>query len=88
MKTNSQDKAALFDQIEREIELYGIDSHKWYCHTDPGHSGNGFRLDEGFVNGRLIKRLAEARHVWGELDGNSRRDALSDHAALILDFTD
>jgi len=46
MKTNSQDKAALFDQIEREIELYGIDSHKWYCHTDPGHSGNGFRLDD------------------------------------------
>ena len=45
-KTNSQDKAALFEQIEREIKVYGIDSWKWYCHTDPGRSGNGFKLDD------------------------------------------
>jgi predicted TIM-barrel fold metal-dependent hydrolase len=46
MKTNSQDKNALFEQIEREVKLYGIDSWKWYCHTDPGRSGNGFQLDD------------------------------------------
>ena len=46
MKTNSQDKAALFEQMEREVKLYGIDSWKWYCHTDPGRSGNGFQLDD------------------------------------------
>jgi hypothetical protein len=46
MKTNSQDKKALFEQMEREVKLYGIDSWKWYCHTDPGRSGNGFQLDD------------------------------------------
>jgi len=45
-KTNSQDKKALFEQMEREVKLYGIDSWKWYCHTDPGRSGNGFQLDD------------------------------------------
>lgn len=43
---NRPDWPALFEQIEREIKLYGIDSWKWYCHTDPGRSGNGFRLDD------------------------------------------
>jgi predicted TIM-barrel fold metal-dependent hydrolase len=45
-KTNSQDRAALFEQMEREVKTYGIDSWKWYCHTDPGRSGNGFKLDD------------------------------------------
>lgn len=44
--TNSQDKVALFEQIQREVEVYGIDSWKWYCHTDPGRSGGGFQLDD------------------------------------------
>jgi hypothetical protein len=46
MKTNAQDKKALFEQMEREVKLYGIDSWKWYCHTDPGRSGGGFQLDD------------------------------------------
>ncbi len=41
-----QDKTALFEQMEREVKTYGIDSWKWYCHTDPGRSGNGFKLDD------------------------------------------
>jgi predicted TIM-barrel fold metal-dependent hydrolase len=45
-KTNSQDKTALFEQMEHEVKVYGIDSWKWYCHTDPGRSGNGFKLDD------------------------------------------
>lgn len=44
--TNSQDKKHLFEQMEREVNTYGIDSWKWYCHTDPGKSGNGFQLDD------------------------------------------
>jgi len=44
--TNSADFPALFEQMEREVKKYGIDSWKWYCHTDPGKSGNGFRLDD------------------------------------------
>jgi uncharacterized protein len=45
-KTNSADKTALFEQMEHEVKVYGIDSWKWYCHTDPGRSGNGFKLDD------------------------------------------
>lgn len=43
---NAPDWAALDEQIEREINVYGIDSWKWYCHTDPGRSGDGFRMDD------------------------------------------
>ena len=45
-KSNTQDKTHLFEQMEREAKLYKIDSWKWYCHTDPGRSGNGFQLDD------------------------------------------
>ena len=45
-ETNKPDFAALFDQMQREFEIYGIDSWKWYCHTDPGRSGDGFKLDD------------------------------------------
>ena len=46
MKTNTQDKKALFEQMDREKELYKIDSWKWYCHFDPARSGRGFQLDD------------------------------------------
>ncbi len=45
-KTNGANKTALMEQMEQEIKVYKIDSWKWYCHTDPGRSGNGFRLDD------------------------------------------
>jgi len=45
-KANKPDFTALFEQMEREVKTYGIDSWKWYCHTDPGRSGNGFKLDD------------------------------------------
>jgi predicted TIM-barrel fold metal-dependent hydrolase len=44
--TNSMDKQAVQEQMEREVKQYGINSWKWYCHTDPGHSGGGFQLDD------------------------------------------
>lgn len=44
--TNKPDWPALFEQMEREVKLYGIDSWKWYCHTDPGLSGGGFQIDD------------------------------------------
>jgi predicted TIM-barrel fold metal-dependent hydrolase len=43
---NKPDKAAILEQMEREIQKYGIDSWKWYCHTDPGNSGGGFQCDD------------------------------------------
>jgi uncharacterized protein len=43
---NKMDKAATLEQMEREIKQYKISSWKWYCHTDPGRSGNGFQCDD------------------------------------------
>lgn len=43
---NTIDKAALIEQMEREMKVYGISSWKWYCHTDPARTGNGFQLDD------------------------------------------
>jgi len=45
-KNNAPDQTMLFEQMEREVKTYKIDSWKWYCHTDPGRSGNGFKLDD------------------------------------------
>lgn len=44
--SNSMNKPALLEQMEREVKQYGISSWKWYCHTDPGRSGGGFQLDD------------------------------------------
>jgi hypothetical protein len=43
---NVVDKAATIDQMERELHEYNISSWKWYCHSDPGRTGNGFQLDD------------------------------------------
>jgi hypothetical protein len=43
---NKIDKAATIEQMERELKVYGIKSWKWYCHTDPGRTGNGFQVDD------------------------------------------
>ena len=43
---NKPDKAALIEQMDRELKQYGIKSWKWYCHSDPGQSGQGFQLDD------------------------------------------
>jgi predicted TIM-barrel fold metal-dependent hydrolase len=45
-KANAPDHTVLFEQMDREVNTYKIASWKWYCHTDPGRSGNGFRLDD------------------------------------------
>jgi len=55
----------------------------WYS----PNMGTGYRLDQAFVNQALLERLRAARHRWGRLPRSDRRDALSDHAALVLDLT-
>ncbi|MBX3277303.1 MAG: amidohydrolase family protein [Acidobacteria bacterium] len=45
-ETNSIDKASCLEQMEREIKVYGISSWKWYCHTDPARTGQGFQVDD------------------------------------------
>jgi exonuclease III len=52
-------------------------AYTWYS----PNGGNGFRIDQAFLNGALCPRLEAFRYDWG------RRRAASDHAAMVLDFT-
>ena len=57
----------------------------WYS---PGHN-NGFRLDQAFLNSDLAGNLAAVQHLWMQDPadkGPHRREALSDHAALLVDL--
>ncbi len=54
--------------------------YTWYS----PNAGNGFRIDQAFANRHLLGRVTAVNHVWaGE---SNRRDALSDHAALVVDI--
>jgi exonuclease III len=53
--------------------------YTWYS----PNKGNGFRLDEAFVNHTLLDRVTSVRYEFTS-DGGGRRDAVSDHAAIIL----
>ena len=56
--------------------------YSWYSHRN-----NGFRLDYAFCSPELGPSIKAAQYVWGRDPGNiRRREALSDHAALIVDL--
>jgi exodeoxyribonuclease-3 len=58
-------------------------AYTWYS----PNGRNGFRLDEAFVNRALLPRLQATRYEWALADHRSgRRDAVSDHAALIVEL--
>jgi exonuclease III len=61
-------------------------AYTWYS----PNGGNGFRIDQAFVNRALQPRLRSARYEWGAASGEptrrARRHALSDHAALLVDL--
>lgn len=57
-------------------------TYTWYS----PNGRNGFRIDQAFVNAPLLARLKDAAYVWSARGG--RRDALSDHAALLIDLSD
>jgi exonuclease III len=61
-------------------------AYTWYS----PNGGNGFRIDQAFVNRALQPRLRAASYVWGApakaSSGAVRRHALSDHAALMVDL--
>jgi exonuclease III len=54
-------------------------AYTWYS----PNRGNGFRIDQAFVNPELRPRLRDARYDWG---GRPRAKTPSDHAALVLDL--
>lgn len=56
-------------------------TYTWYS----PNGRNGFRLDQAFVNAALLAHLGAVAYVWGG-SRRERRDALSDHAALLVDL--
>jgi len=66
-----------FRHLQAETRAY-----TWYS----PNGRHGFRIDQAFVNAALVARLKEAAYVWGGARRRGRRDALSDHAALIVDL--
>jgi exonuclease III len=57
-------------------------AYTWYS----PNAGNGFRIDQAFVNAALLSSLVGTRHAWGRASGITTRTALSDHKALLLDL--
>jgi exonuclease III len=58
-------------------------AYTWYS----PNAGNGFRLDQAFVNAALLPSLGAVQYEWGRRrPGRRPTFALSDHAALLLDF--
>lgn len=57
-------------------------AYTWYSPS----GGNGFRIDQAFLNASLLAHLKNAAYAWGRGGPSRRRDALSDHAALIVDL--
>lgn len=50
------------------------------------NGGNGFRIDQAFVNAALLPRVEAVAHIWGRAGRGGARHALSDHAALLVDL--
>jgi exonuclease III len=75
------DAAGWHDAFRR---LHGDDAraYTWYS----PNAGNGFRLDETFVHRSLAPNLIGAAYEWAQAPDSPRRDAVSDHAALIVDL--
>ena len=57
--------------------------YTWYS----PNGGNGFRIDQAFVNDRLLSALTRARYAWARPRPGGGAGQLSDHAAIVLDFT-
>jgi len=58
--------------------------YTWYS----PNGRNGFRIDQAFVNAALLAHLKDAAYLWGGASRQRRRDAISDHAALLVDLAD
>ena len=55
----------------------------WYS----PNGDNGFRLDQVFANQESLPYVKDIKYKWGKSSSApDRRDALSDHAAIIVDY--
>jgi exonuclease III len=75
------ERAAWYDGFRR---MRGDERvYSWYS----PNGRNGFRIDQAFINRRLLPRLIDTRYEWARCtNDNDRRDAVSDHAAMIVDL--
>lgn len=55
--------------------------YTWYS----PNRGNGFRLDEAFIHRSLIPSVSTVEYHWAP-GATGRRDAVSDHAAIVVDL--
>ncbi len=71
------------DWIDAHRHLNGLENvYTWYSHKN-----NGFRLDQAFLNPVIAPALVKVSHQWGHDPAQpERRDALSDHCAVIVDL--
>jgi exonuclease III len=82
--------AAWFDAIEalgwRDAFRHvhgGRLEYTWYS----PNGRNGFRIDQAFASRPLLPRLTAVEHAWAlSAASPDRRDAISDHAALIVEL--
>jgi exonuclease III len=70
--------ADAFRHLRAEARAY-----TWYS----PNGCNGFRIDQAFVNAALLARLKDAAYAWGGAR-RGRRDAISDHAALLVELAE
>ena len=57
-------------------------AYTWYS----PNGRNGFRIDQAFVNAALLSHVRRARYVWARDARTTRLDAVSDHAAPVLEL--
>ena len=57
-------------------------AYTWYS----PNGRNGFRIDQAFVNAALMSHVRRTRYLWARDGRTDRLDAVSDHAALMLDL--
>lgn len=85
--SNQPDYGKLFEQMEREVEEYGINSWKWYCHTDPGRSGNGFKLDDEGMTYRFYEKSKQlGLKIFSVHKGYASQSATLGHLAHPADI--
>lgn len=75
------DIKALEAQMDREARQYRVAGWNWYCHTDPGRSGRGFRLDDHYASEFYEKSRALGITVFSVSKGfRNQSQALGDLA--------
>ncbi|MCY3767804.1 MAG: endonuclease/exonuclease/phosphatase family protein [Gammaproteobacteria bacterium] len=98
-KPGIDEEKPFFGPFQREQAfMESMETHRWMdnfrvLHGDKreytwySHRQNGFRLDHSFCNPMLLPGIKSFSHAWG-IDPSTpdRRESLSDHAALILEF--